>query len=431
MSSTTSMAAPVSTAESVAAAQNPEPATFPEPAPTRNPLVAVVHDKLMRTPVLWSMVGRFPLYLVSIAMVVVTASRGLSYLAAGLLLAGYSVGTAALAPFVARYVDRYGQPPVLLITGVVYPLALIGFVAASPKAVAVQLVCTVVAGAAIPPISGCVRALWRSASGDSERAGLAIEAVLGEINIIGGPLLFSLVLFFGSAGTALVIGGVMTGAGAIGFATSRAARQHGVTTGKRDALGALRSAGLVRLLVVLLIAGIATGAYNVAVPAFVNEHGAAHDLGLVYGVWGVGGIFGGLWYGSRTLRRPTELVFAVSLLALSAASALVLFAWDNWSLAATLAILGMIEAPATAISYALVSRTARADYVTEAFTWAITVTIGGAALGAQLGGLVLNLSGTRATFLGVVVVMLVVSVIAFVVRGSFAKPVEEAAAADA
>ncbi|MEY9894484.1 MFS family permease [Catenulispora sp. MAP12-49] len=389
--------------------------------------MAVVRDKVMRTPVFWSMVGRFPLYLVSVAMVVVTASRGLSYLAAGLLLAGYSVGTAALAPFVARYVDRYGQPPVLLITGVIYPLALIGFVAAPAKAVAVQLVCTVVAGAAIPPISGCIRSLWRSASGDRERAGLAIEAVLGEINIIGGPLLFSLVLFFGSAGLALIIGGVMTGAGAIGFATSQAAREHGVTTGKRDPLGALRSGGLVRLLVVLLVAGIATGAYNVEVPAFVDQHGAAHDLGLVYALWGVGGIIGGLWYGSRTLRRPTELVFAGSLLAISAASALVLFAWDNWSLAAALVVLGMIEAPATAISYVLVSRTARADYVTEAFTWAITVTIGGAALGAQLGGLVLNLSGTRAAFLGVVVVMLVVSAIAFAVRGSFVEPVEQGA----
>ena len=123
------------------------------------------------------------------------------------------MGTAALAPFIARYVDRYGQPPVLLITGVVYPLALIGFVAARAKALAVQLVCTVVAGAAIPPISGCIRSLW-AAPGDTERAGLSIEAVLGEVYMIGGPLLFSLVLFFGSAGTALIIGGVMTGAGA-------------------------------------------------------------------------------------------------------------------------------------------------------------------------------------------------------------------------
>lgn len=394
----------------------------PEPPASKNPFAAVVHDRVMRTPLFWSIIGRLPLHLVSVSMVVFTTSRGLSYFSAGLLLSGYTLGAAVLAPFVARFVDRYGQPPVLLITGVVYSLALIGFVLADPKAVTLQLVCAIVGGAAIPPISGCIRSLW-SAQGTTERVGLSLEAVLGEVFVVGGPLLFSLVLIWGGAGSALVVGAVLTSAGAIGFAMTRASRDRRVvtSTGKRDPLGALRSKALVRLLVLLLVAGIATGSYNVAVPAFVEIHGSANDVGLVFGVWGVGGILGGIWYGSRTFRQPIETVFAWGLLALGAASALVLAAWDNWSMGAALVVLGLLQAPVTALSYQLISRTALADYVTEAYTWAITVSVGGAAIGSQLGGLLLGEYGTWVPFLGVVVTMLAVAALAFGARRLFAE----------
>jgi predicted MFS family arabinose efflux permease len=403
----------------------------PEPRPAKNPFAAIVHDKVMRAPLFWSVVGRLPLYLISVSMVVFTASRGLSYFSAGLLLSGYSLGGAVLAPFVARAVDKYGQPPVLLVTGAVYPLALIGFVAADPRAVALQLVCVVVAGAAMPPLSGCIRSLW-SAPGNTERVGLSLEAVLGEVFVIGGPLLFSLVLIWGSAGAALVVGAVLTSVGAIGFAMTQASRDRRVDTGtgKRDPLGALRSAALVRLLILLLVAGSATGAYSVAVPAFVENHGSAGQIGLVFGVWGAGGILGGLWYGSRTFRQPAETVFAWGLLALSAASALVLVAWDNWSMSVALVVLGLLQAPVTALSYELISRTARAGYVTEAYTWAITVSVGGTAIGSQLGGLALGEFGTWAPFLGAVVSMLVVAAMAFGARRLFAKPAEPADSAE-
>ncbi|AUG80392.1 MFS transporter [Kitasatospora sp. MMS16-BH015] len=398
------------------------------PTPEKNPFVAVARDKAMRAPLLWSVLGRLPLYLMTVSIVVFSTSRGLSYFQAGLLLSAYSVGAALLAPFVARLVDRYGQPPVLLITGVVNPLALLGFVLADPKALALQLACMVVVGAAIPPISGCIRSLW-NASGSIERAGLSLEAVLGEAFTIGGPLLFSLVLIWGSAGSALVVCALLTGAGALGFALTRASRGRKVTTitGKRDPLGALRSKPLVRLLVLLLAAGVSTGAYSVSMPAFIEAHGSADHVGLVFGMWGVGGILGGLWYGSRTFRRPTETVFAWALLVLGVASALVLVAWDNWSMSVALVVLGVIEAPVTALAYELISRTAREGYITEAHTWAITINVAGSAIGSQLGGLALGAYGTWAPFLGVVAGMLVAAALAFGARRLFA----EAAEADA
>lgn len=381
-------------------------------------LVAALSDAAMRTPTFWSVVGRFPLYLINLALVVFTASRGSGYVSAGLLLGGYSLGTAVFAPLVGRCADRYGQTPVLLMTGIVYPLALIGFVVLVSGPLAAQLACVVIAGATTPPISGSIRSLW-SANKGKEHVGLSLEMMLGNVFLIGGPLLLSVMLFCASAGVALVIGALLTGAGAIGFAATRASRTHPATPSARDVLGALRSAGLIQVLIVLGFSGLDAGIYNVALPAFAAGHGASGDVGFFFVAAGVGGILGGLWYGRRKLRWPTELCFALALLIMTAASVFPVVAWDNWSMGGSLLLIGASEAPVTALSYGLIHRAARANYVTEAFTWAITVSIACAALGAQLGGILISDQGTPAAFAAAVAAMVIATAIAFVVRHQF------------
>jgi MFS family permease len=421
MANFTSSESPVTSDSGVPHGNNP--GTSAELPPAKTGLAAALGDKTMRAPIFWSVVGRFPLYLITLALVVFTASRDSDYFSAGLLLGGYSLGAAVFAPFVARRADRYGQTPVLLITGVVCPLALISFVYAVSGSLATQMACVVVAGAATPPISGSIRSLWSAKKG-MEQVGLSLETVLGNFFLIGGPLLLSIMLFWASPGAALIVGGLLSGAGAIGFATTRASRAHPATPSERDPLGALRSVGLIQVLIVLACAAIGAGIYNVALPAFAADHGNAGDVGLFFGAWGVGGILGGLWYGSRNFRWPAQLCFAVGMLVLTAGSVLPVFVWNNWSMGVILILLGAFEAPVTAISYDLINRTARATYVIEAFTWAITVSIAGAALGAQMGGLLISAYSTRAAFVASIVVMLIASAVAFAVRHRFAKPTE-------
>lgn len=394
-----------------------------EVPPAKNMLAAALRSKTMRAPLFWSVIGRFPLYLVTLALVVFTAEHDSNYRSAGLLLASYSLGAAVFAPFIARRVDVHGQPLLLLVTGAIYPLALIAFVLADSRSLATQVACVVIAGAANPPISGCIRSLW-SSPGGIERAGFSIEAVLSEVFVVGGPLLLSIVLFWGSPAVALILGGVLAGAGAIGLAATRASRTWRATTRKRDPLGALRSPGLIWLLVVLLSAAVGSGLYNVGLPAFAHDHGSSASVGLLFAALGVGGILGGLWYGSRTLRWPVELTFSVGLLVIGAGAVLPLLAWNNWSMGVGLALLGLVIAPVTAVSYQLVARTARADNVTEAFTWAITVNIAGAAAGAQLGGILISAYGTRIAFIGAVIAMLMAAAVAFAARHRLANSAE-------
>lgn len=394
-----------------------------EAPPAGNRLIAALRNKQMRAPLIWSVVGRFPLYLVTLALVVFTTSRGAGYGSAGLLLGCYSLGGAALAPFVARRVDVYGQPPLLLITGIVHPLALIGLVSTGPRELAVQVVCVIVAGATIPPISGCIRALW-STLDSTRQVGYSLESALGSMFVVGGPFLLSVLLFLGTPSAAVVIGGVLEGTGSIGLAATRTSRNWRATPAERDILGALRSADLVGVLIILTCAAVAAGMFDLAVPAFARYHGSADSVGLIYGASGVGGVLGGLWYGGRNFRSPAGLTFAVGLLILTAFSVLPLLAWDNWSMGTALALVGVVISPVSAVSYELVARCARSDTVTEAFTWAITVNIGGSAVGAQLGGLLIGSQGTWAAFVGAVAAMSAATAVAFAVRRRFAGPAE-------
>lgn len=91
--------------------EEPSTETDSKPPPAGNRFLTVLSDKAMRAPLLWSTVGRFPLYLVTLALVVFATSRGTGYGSAGLLLACYTLGGAVLAPVVARRADVHGQTP--------------------------------------------------------------------------------------------------------------------------------------------------------------------------------------------------------------------------------------------------------------------------------------------------------------------------------
>lgn len=397
-----------------------DPDSSPEVQSGENRLIAAVRSRTMRAPLFWSVIGRFPFYLVGLALVVFTTSKDVGYLSAGLFLGTYSLGTALFAPLVARRVDRYGQTIVLLVTGVVYPVSLIGFVAFESGPLATQLACVAIAGATVPPISGCIRSLWRATEG-MEPAGISLETVLFNVFLIGGPLLLSVMLLLGSPGAAIVVGGLLASAGSIGFATTRASRTVIATPSERDPLGALRSKGLILVLALVACTAIRTGIYNVALPTFADDHGSASGVGVFYAAWGVGGILGGLWYGSRSRRWPIQRSLMVGLLAVSAGAVLPVLVWDNWSMGLVLVILGLFEAPMVVILFEIISRTARASHVTEAFTWSSTISLGGSALGAQLGGLLISSPGTQMAFLCAVAVLLAAVAIAFATRHRLAK----------
>ena len=66
--------------------------------------------------------------------------------------------------------------------------------------------------------------------------------------------------------------------------------------------GALRSAGVRRLLVSSGLLGVAFGSFEVAMPAFCEVHGARPAAGIMLATIAIGSITGGVVFGSRTAR---------------------------------------------------------------------------------------------------------------------------------
>ncbi|MFH8773787.1 MFS transporter [Streptomyces sp. NPDC085866] len=379
----------------------------------------------VRAPVVWGALGRMPLYLVSLGMVLYVADRTGSYGTAGLVLGAYTVGGALFGPLIAREVDRRGQRVVLPVTGLLFPALLAGLVHSVPDHVGAALVWALLSGGAIPPVSGAIRALWGTWLTDEaeRRAAYAMEAVLAEVFVICGPLLLSVLIACLSAGTAILIGAVIACVGAVGLAWTKAGKELGVTGAvKRDWAGPLRSRPLILLFVVLAGCTFALGMFNLAVPASAEKYGAPGAAGVLYACSGVGSALGGVWYGRRKFTARVEHQLTWGLIAFAAGLGLAALAWDNWSLGVALAIGGVSIAPLTAMEFMLVSRLAPQQTLAEAFTWVMTANAIGMAAGSQVAGLMADPFGPSAVFATAACAALAVTVLGHLVRDRLADP---------
>jgi MFS family permease len=170
-------------------------------------------------------------------------------------------------------------------------------------------------------------------------------------------------------------------------------RRHETEEAARG-LGPLRVGGFPALLACVAALGIAFGAAGVIVPAYAGQHGGGDSLGgVLLGVWGVGSAVGGIFFGTRRPAMALPRQFAWLLGAVSI-SFLVLAAMPNpWALGAALVIGGVTIAPALTVENNLVGRLAPAAMLNEAFTWVVTVSVGGSAAGGALAGAIVDRPG--------------------------------------
>src|SRR3990170_5016211 len=85
------------------------------------------------------------------------------YAAAGLAGGIYALAGAAVSPVAGRIADRIGPSPVLFITAVLHPLALVGLLLVSrggESALPWIFAASALAGATYPPLTAAIRRAW-------------------------------------------------------------------------------------------------------------------------------------------------------------------------------------------------------------------------------------------------------------------------------
>jgi MFS family permease len=340
--------------------------------------------------------GSLPVGMVPLGIILLLRADGRSYAFAGIAGGAYALGVAVMQPQLGRLIDRVGMgrvlaPLALVFPGVLVALALAGS-AGAPAALTVGL--ALLSGATLPPLGACMRALWPSliASPTLRPTAFAIDAVLQELSFIVGPPLLALLVAVASPRVALVGAAAAAAVGASVFA-ARARSRHAPTA---RASGALRSAGVRRLLVMSAVLGGSFGATEVAMPAFCELHGARAEAGLILAALALGSACGGAIFGARAPRVPVPRRLFVALCAYSILLVPLLAAPSILVMALVAFVGGMPIAPVFAGAYLLLDRFSVDGAVTETFAWNTTCIFAGAALGTAVGGTLIGPGSYRA-----------------------------------
>jgi MFS family permease len=364
-------------------------------------ILAVPHMKPLLAA---SLLTRLPIGINALATLLFLRERTGSFAVAGAAAGALALGAGLGAPVGARLVDRFG-PRALLGLALAHGTGLVGLVvlgyADAPAAALVGA--GVLTGAALPPTSSVMRALYPRLAGHDPalvQSAFALDSVLTETIFILGPLITAVLVAAISPAAALVLSAAAVAVGVVAFlAALPPAVAPGPDVPRPGRLGALRAPGIQTLVLSMLPMGFAFGMLEVAIPAFATDHGRPELAGALVAVWSLASAAGGLVYGARSgdvslaqAHLRVALLLPLGLLPLALAGS-----------PATMALLvipaGIFIAPLIATRNQLAGQVAPPGSLTEALTWPLTGLVGGVALGAAAAGGVVEASSWRTAVL--------------------------------
>jgi len=350
------------------------------------------------------LVGRLPLSMAGLGMLLLVQAESGSYGLGGSVAASYMVANAVVALPLGRLVDARGQGRVLALGSVVFGSAMVALVVTvrADWPLWSTYAAAAVAGATLPPIDACVRTRWAHVldRADEVETAYAFEAVVDESVFMIGPIVVTLLatLVDPVAGiAATVVSGV---GGSLAFAAQRAteppAHPRDRTAGSRVPLP-WRT--LAPVTVVCVALGLMFGAAEVITVAFADEHGSKSASGPLLALWALGSLLAGAITGAVTFRRGLTQRVRWGALGLVAAMAPLALVESRAVMAALMLVGGFAIAPTLIATTAMIEQVTPAARLTEGMALLQTGLVAGVAPGAALAGIVVDHAGASPAYL--------------------------------
>ena len=384
---------------------------------------AAVLAKPHMTPLMAAaFVGRLPVAMHSLGMVLFLSRETGSYAVAGAATGAFAIAGGVSAPILGRIIDRAGQTPVLVGCAIGFPVSVGGLIAVAQGTSRTLpiVVCAVATGLAFPPLFATLRALINVVAGALAETAFALEAMLQELFFILGPPLVALIVLVGSPQAALLVAALLTAIGTLAFAATPPSRRWRPSRDEQRHGGALASPGIRTILMTSVVDGMTFGSLEVALPAFAQRHGSSSTAGVMLGTLAFGSLLGGFWYGAREWSRDPSQLLVLFAWPLAAGLASLSLASSIPAMFALLFVAGLFVAPSAAVSFALVGRLAPSSAVTEAFTWLSTAVTAGFAAGGVLAGLLVQHVSVKAALLTTAGCAVLAATVIYTRRGTLA-----------
>ncbi|WP_310017033.1 MFS transporter [Microbacterium resistens] len=333
--------------------------------------------------------ARFPNGMSSLAILLHVEHVSGSYGAAGLALAATSVGQAIAGPITSRWMGVWGMRRVLTLTLSVCVLAFLGL-ALLPLNIAGYMALGLVAGLSTPPVQAAVRTIYPKLVNSSQLTPLfSLDASLQEIIWILAPVAITFVSTQLGTVTGLLLVAAILVVGGGWFILSPEVGRVRIPRSRRG-FGAvvLKPPVLLATAIGFLLIG-ACAAVEVGVVA-TFDHGGL-EAGLVLAVFSVGSLVGGLASG-RVPIGPWAMARRLAIVTVGLT--LTMISLNVFWLGGTLLLAGIGVAPALAVLFAITTASVKFSETAEAFGWAGTGQLIGAAVGSAIAGFLIDRTGS-------------------------------------
>lgn len=340
------------------------------------------------------LLARFPLGMLSLAVLLHVERLTGSYAIAGVVVACLSVGQAVAMPLTSRLAARLGVRGTVAALAAVNAAAMLVLALGGPQP-PLLIALGLVIGVTVPPLMPVVRALYpRLAPEESVPALFALDTSAQELIWILGPVAATLLATTVSTAFPLLLAAGVAIVGTLWFLLSP--HLDGLRLERNRApFGRVLAVRSMRLAVAASFGLVASfGALEIALVTRFADEGPL--VGVAIAIASLGSLVGGFALGHRRLGPRTLALILAGMAAATAAAGLITALLP---LFAVMFLSGLGYAPSLAALYAMVSESLGEGESAEAFGWLNTAGLVGGAAGTAVAGFAGQSGGSFGPFL--------------------------------